>query len=483
MNFAAIKQEWFSNVRADFLSGLTVAFALIPEAIGFSIIAGVDPMVGLYASVCIAIVIAFTGGRPAMLSAATGSTAVLMVSLVHDHGVEYLFAATILTGIIQIVFGVLKIGRLLSFLPQTVLTGFVNALAIIIFMAQLPQFVHANWMMYAMLAGTLAIVYLFPYVTKAVPSALVAIIVMTIISFAFKFDLKTVGDMGHLSNALPVFHIPSVPLSLNTLFIVFPTSLAIAIVGLTESLVTATIVDEMTETPSNKNREARGQGIANIVSGLFGGMAGCGMIGQSVINVMSGGRKRLSTLVAGVFLLILIILLGNVVKQVPMAALVGVMITVSVGTFDWHSVRHLNRYPLSEAMIMILTVAVVVYTKNLAIGVVLGVALCAIVFGWKMAHIKISSKTEGNKKTYILSGQMFFGTSSRFISEFDYEQDPDDIEIDFTHSHIWDHSSVTAIAKVVKKYKGNHKKVTLIGLNEESTKIIKRAGLDSAGSY
>ncbi|WP_132746267.1 SulP family inorganic anion transporter [Scopulibacillus darangshiensis] len=478
-----IKHDWLSNVRADFLSGLTVAFALIPEAIGFSIIAGVDPMVGLYASVCIAIVIAFAGGRPAMISAATGSTAVLMVSLVHDHGVEYLFAATILTGMIQFLFGILKIGRLLSFLPQTVLTGFVNALAIVIFMAQLPQFVNANWIMYAMVAGTLVMIYLFPFITKTVPSALVAIIIMTIISFTLHLDLKTVGDMGHISDSLPIFHIPSVPLSLDTFLIVFPTALAISIVGLTESLVTATIVDEFTGSTSNKNREARGQGIANIVSGLFGGMAGCGMIGQSVINVQSGGRKRLSTLTAGVFLLVLIILLGNVVKQVPMAALVGVMITVSIGTFDWHSVRHLKKYPLSEAVIMILTVVVVVYTKNLAIGVVLGVALSAIVFGWKMAHIKTTSRIEGNKKIYVISGQMFFGTTSHFISEFDYEKDPEKIEIDFTHSHIWDHSSVTAIAKVIQKYESYNKKVSLIGINDESTKIVNRIGLDSASGH
>ncbi|MCD7034088.1 SulP family inorganic anion transporter [Metabacillus sp. GX 13764] len=483
MNFATIKENWFSNVRADFLSGLTVAFALIPEAIGFSIIAGVDPMVGIYASVLIAIVIAFTGGRPGMISAATGATAVLMVSLVHDRGIQYLFAATIVTGLIQIVFGMLKIGRLLSFLPNTVLTGFVNALAIVIFMAQLPQFVGATWLMYAMVAATLIVIYLFPYLTRIFPAALFAIIVMTIISIVFKLDLKTVGDMGTITQALPAFHLPSVPFSIETLAIVFPTSLAIAVVGLTESLVTATIVDEFTGTGSDKNKEARGQGYANIVSGLFGGMAGCGMIGQSVINVQSGGRKRLSTLTAGVFLIVLIMLFGDVVKQIPMAALVGVMIMVSIGTFDWQSVRKLHKYPVSDAIIMILTVAVVVYTSNLAIGVALGVAMSAIVFGWKMAKLTVMSRTEENHKTYSVSGQLFFATTSQLLQEFDYENDPEKIVIDFSLSHVWDHSSAAAIAKAVSKYNSLDKKVTLTGLNKESSSIIDRIGLDAISNH
>ncbi|MCM3024537.1 SulP family inorganic anion transporter [Heyndrickxia ginsengihumi] len=348
-----------------------------------------------------------------------------------------------------------------------------------LFTTLLPQFIGANWLMYAMVSGTLAIIYLFPFITKAVPSAFVVIIFMTIVSFTLHLDLKTVGDMGQITQSLPKFHLPAVPFSLDTLLIVFPTSLAIVIVGLTESLVTATIIDEMTGTSSNKNREARGQGIANIVSGLFGGMAGCGMIGQSVINVQSGGGKRLSTLAAGVFLSVLIMLLGDVVKQVLMAALVGVMVTVSIGTFDWHSVRHIHKYPLSEAVIMILTV----YTKNLAIGVVLGVALSALVFGWKIAHIKSSSKIEGNKNIYTISGQMFFGTTNYFLTVFDYEHDPDQIEIDFTHSHIWDHSRVTAIGKVIEKYESHHKKVTLVGLNEEIHRMIDRIGLQSVSSY
>lgn len=298
---ASIKQQWFSNVRADILSGMTVALALIPEALAFSIIAGVDPMVGLYASFCMAIVIAFTGGRPAMISAATGAMSLLMINLVKDHGIEYLFAATVLTGIIQILLGVLKVGRFLSFLPQTVMIGFVNALGILIFTAQLPHFEGANWMMYAMVAGTLLIVYLFPLMTKAIPSPLVAIVLMTIVAIVFHLDLKTVGDMGNITRSLPVLHFPKVDLSVETLLIILPYSLPLAIVGLLESMLTATVLDEITDTPSNKNKEARGQGIANIVTGFFGGMAGCAMIGQSMINVKSGGRGRLSTLVAGVF--------------------------------------------------------------------------------------------------------------------------------------------------------------------------------------
>ncbi|MCM3004997.1 SulP family inorganic anion transporter [Priestia koreensis] len=474
MSKITIKQQWFSNVRADVLSGLTVAFALIPESIGFSIIAGVSPMIGLYASICIAIAIAFTGGRPAMISAATGATAVLMVSLVRDHGLEYLFAATILTGVIQIVFGALKIGRLLSFLPQTVLTGFVNALAIIIFTAQLPQFHGANWLMYAMIGATLLVIYLFPLVTKAVPSPLVAIIVMTIVAFFFKLDVKTVGDMGGITQVPPMFHLPQIPITFETLQIIFPTALGIAIVGLTESLVTATIVDEFTGTSSNKNREARGQGFANIASGLFGGMAGCGMIGQSVINVQSGGRNRLSTFVAGAGLLVLIMAFGDVVKQIPMAALVGVMITVAIGTFDWSSVRHFHRYPLSEAIIMVVTVGIVVYTHNLAIGVVVGVAMSAVVFGWKMARLKATSSIEGSTKTYVISGPLFFGTASQFVSLFHYEEDPAHIVIDFTHSRIWDHSSVTMMAKVVEKY--GDRQVEFKGMDSESKVLLKRVG-------
>ncbi|WP_110112227.1 SulP family inorganic anion transporter [Bacillus sp. CGMCC 1.16541] len=483
MNLATVKQEWFSNVRGDVLSGMTVALALIPEAIAFAIIAGVDPMVGLYASFCIAVVIAFTGGRPGMISAATGAMALLMINLVKDHGIEYLFAATVLTGIIQIILGVLKVGRFMSFLPQTVMIGFVNSLAILIFTAQLPHFVGANWMMYAMVAGTLAIIYLLPLVTKAIPSPLIAIVFMTAVAILGGLDLKTVGDMGAITRSLPIFHIPMVELSFETLMIILPYSLPLAIVGLLESLLTATIVDEATETKSDKNKEARGQGIANIVTGFFGGMAGCAMIGQSVINVKSGGRGRLSSLVAGVFLLFLIIVLGDIVTQIPMAALVGVMFMVAIGTFDWQSLKDLKRYPVSDAVVMVVTVAVVVYTHNLALGVMLGIVLSAIVFGWKMAKIRTTSKLENGVKVYSVSGQLFFGTMSYFIEEFDYQKDPEVIHIDFTHSHVWDHSAVTGIAKVMQKYKKLNKQVVVTGLNSESQQIVDRIGLHSVSGH
>lgn len=460
------------------MAGMTVAFALIPEAIAFSIIAGVDPMVGLYASFCIAAIISIFGGRPGMISAATGAMALLMVTLVADHGVEYLFAATILTGIIQFIFGVLKFGRFISFVPHSVIIGFVNALAILIFMAQLVQFKGQGLLMYVLVAATLFIIYVLPRFTKVVPSALVAIIVMTIITVLAGMNVSTVGDMGTITQQFPMFHFPSIEWSFETLAIIFPTSLTMAIVGLLESLMTATIVDEATETKSDKNKEVRGQGIANFITGFFGGMAGCAMIGQSVINVKSGGRGRLSAMVAGVFLLFLILVLGKVVVQIPMAALVGVMIMVSIGTFDWQSIKNLRKVPVADSFVMIVTVAVVVYTHDLARGVLVGVILSAMIFGWKISKIQATSKmkNEGTKH-YVIRGQMFFGTMNHFGELFDVTNDPDKIVIDFTASHVWDHSAVTAIAKIVLKYQQNHKIVEIIGLNEESKKIIDRIGL------
>lgn len=469
------KDAWFFNIRRDVLSGMTVALALIPEAIAFSILAGVDPMVGLYASFIIALVISFTGGRMGMISAATGAMASLMGPLVASYGIEYLFAASILTGIIQYLMGVLKFGKFITFIPHSVVVGFVNALAIIIFMAQLPNFAGATWQMYAMVAGTLAIIYLLPLLTKAVPSALVAIIVMTIVSINLHLDIRTVGDMGEITQTLPFFHIPDLTLSLQALGTILPISLALAIVGMTESLMTATIVDEMTETKSDKNREVRGQGIANVVSGFFGGMAGCAMIGQTVINVKSGGRSRLSTFVSGVFLLFLIMVLGNVVKQIPMAALVGVMFMVSMGTFDWQSLRTIVKIPRSDALVMILTVAVVVATSNLAIGVLTGVTLSAVIFGWRSAKIKAhTSMDKRGIKVYHISGQLFFGTMVHFIDLFDFRNDPGTITIDFSSSHVWDHSAVTAIIKTITKYEQLDKKVICMGLNEESKLLVEQ---------
>lgn len=473
-----LKSNWFYNTRMDILSGITVALALIPEAIAFSIIAGVDPMVGLYASFCIAIIIAFVGGRPGMISAATGAMAVVMVSLVADHGIEYLFAATILTGILQFIMGTLKLGRFITFVPHSVMIGFVNALAILIFMTQLTHFTGQSWVMYVLVAATLAIIYLFPRMTKAVPSALVAIVVMTLITVFGGIQVKTVGDMGELTSTLPIFHIPMIEWSLDTLMIILPYSFTLALVGILESLLTATVLDEMTDTKSDKNREVRGQGIANFVTGFFGGMAGCAMIGQSVINVKSGGRSRLSTLVAGVFLLFLILVLADVVKQIPMPALVGVMIMVSITTFNWKSLKELHKIPRSDAFVIIVTVAIVMYTNDLAKGVIAGVIISAVVFGWKMARLgsKTSTNSHGDK-VYHIKGQLFFGTMTHFAELFDVHHDPDRIVIDFSASHVWDHSAVTAIAKVILRYQLYNKEVEIIGLNKESKRLIEQIGV------
>jgi len=480
LNIQTIKEEWFSNIKNDILSGMTVALALIPEAIAFSLIVGVSPMVGLYASFSIAVIIAFTGGRMGMISAATASTALLMVTLVKNHGVEYLFAATVLTGILQFIMGSLKLGRFITFVPQSVVTGFVNALAILIFLAQLPHFSGASWPLYAMVAGTLVMVYVLPRLTKAVPSPLVAIVVMTLVSILTGVHLETVGDMGHLVRQFPTFHLPMVPLTWNTLAVILPYSLPIAIVGSLETLLTATIVDEMTMTKSNKNREIQGQGIANFVTGFFGAMAGCAMIGQTVINVQSGGRKRLSTFVAGSFLIFLIVVLGPVVSKVPIAALIGVMFMVSINTFEWSSLRTLGKIPRSEALAMILTVVIVVSTSDLALGVLAGVIISALVFGWRIATLGVKThlSTTGDK-IYVISGQVFFGTMTHFIDLFDATNDPNRIVIDFTHSHVWDHSAVTGISKVIANYHQLNKTVSITGLNSESASLLQRSGLSS----
>ncbi|MDF2669726.1 MAG: sulfate transporter [Paenibacillus sp.] len=471
-----LKRLSASTIRADVLSGITVALALIPEAIAFSIIAGVDPMVGLYASFSMAVIIAIVGGRPAMISAATGAMALLMVNLVKDHGLEYLFAATVLTGILQYGLGLLRVGRFITFVPHSVLTGFVNALAILIFMAQLSHFVGQGWMMYALVALTLAIIYILPRFTKAVPSALVAIIVVSILVITMKLNVNTVGDMGNISSALPIFHIPQVLFSWDTLVIIFPYSLSLAFVGILESLLTASIIDEMTDTDSNKNKEVKGQGIANVVTGFFGGMAGCAMIGQSVINVKSGGRTRISTFVAGAFLLFLILVLGDIVKQIPMAALVGVMFMVSIGTFDWSSVTGLNKLPRADAFVMIVTVATVVATHDLSKGVLAGVLLSALFFAWKIARLTNQAHTDNGSKVYRVTGQLFFGTVSHFQKEFTYTNDPEVIVIDLSASHVWDQSAVNAISKVIMKYKQLDKQVHIKGLNEESRLLIEKMG-------
>ncbi|MGY3838566.1 SulP family inorganic anion transporter [Bacillus atrophaeus] len=471
----SLKQQWFGNVRKDVLAGILVALALIPEAIGFSIIAGVDPMVGLYASFCIAIIISIFGGRPGMISAATGSMALVMVSLVADHGLQYLFAATILTGIIQVILGISKIAKLMKFIPRSVMIGFVNALAILIFSAQLPQFAGASWMMYAMVAGSLVIIYILPRFTNAVPSPLIAIIVMTIIAITLHVDVRTVGDMGELTSSLPGFLIPDVPWTFETLQIIFPYSIALALVGLLESLLTAQIIDEMTDTDSDKNKESRGQGIANIVTGFFGGMAGCAMIGQSVINTKAGGRGRLSAFVAGAFLMFLIVVLSDVVVNIPMAALVAVMIMVSIGTFDWSSLKGLRKSPLTDSIVMVVTVITVVLTDDLSKGVFAGVLLSAVFFVAKISKLKIISHADDQKlRTYKVTGQIFFASVSDLMNAFMYREDIERVVIDLSEAHVWDDSGVAALGKIVAKFKEQGIEAELKGLNEASQALLKQ---------
>ena len=475
-----LSQEWFSNVRGDLLAGIVVALALIPEAIAFSIIAGVDPKVGLYASFCIAVMSAIFGGRPGMISAATAATALLMVTLVKEHGLQFLLAATVLTGVLQVIAGALRIGAIMRFVSRSVMTGFVNALAILIFMAQLPEFKGAGVTVYVMVAAALAIIYLLPRVTKAVPSPLVAIIVLTAISMIWKLDVRTVGDLGELPSTLPIFLWPQVPLTLATLWIILPYSLGIAAVGLLESLLTAQIVDDMTDTPSDKNRESTGQGLANFASGLFGGMAGCAMIGQSVINIKSGGRGRLSTFTAGVFLLILLVLLGPWVKQVPMPALVAVMIMVSIGTFSWASFGNLRVHPKSTSLVMIATVVTVVWTHNLALGVGVGVLLSALSFARKVAQIiRVRSEFDAatETRTYHVQGQVFFASSPEFLAAFDFKEAVAKVRIDVSHAHFWDLTSVGALDKVVLKFRREGAEVEVIGLNEASATIVDRLAI------
>ncbi len=475
------RQDWLSNIRGDSLSGLVVALALIPEAIAFSIIAGVDPKVGLYASFCIATVIAFVGGRPGMISAATGAMALVMVTLVKEHGLEYLLAATLLTGFIQIIAGYLRLGSLMRFVSRSVITGFVNALAILIFMAQLPELTDVTWHVYAMTAVGLGIIYLFPYVPvigKILPSPLVCIIICTAFAMTTGLGIRTVGDMGDLPDTLPIFLFPDVPWNLETLWIVLPYAIALAAVGLLESMMTAQIVDDLTDTESDKNRECKGQGVANIASGLLGGMAGCAMIGQSVINVKSGGRGRLSTLVAGVGLIILVVFLDDLIRQIPMAALVAVMIMVSIGTFSWDSLLNLKKHPVSSNIVMVTTVGVVVATHNLAIGVFVGVLLAALFFANKVAHFMGVKKDvhEGGVR-YTVTGQVFFASADKFAAYFDFKSVVEHVVIDLTQAHFWDISSVASLDKVVLKFRREGATVEVLGLNEASATIVDRFGV------
>ncbi len=483
MNVEQLRHEWLGgNTRVELIAGLVVALALIPEAISFAVIAGVDPKVALYASFSIAVVTAIVGGRPAMISAATAAMAVLFIDLVRDHGIQYLFATTILAGVFQVIAGALRLGILMRFVSRSVMTGFVNALALIILMAQFPQLTGVGWLTYAMVAIGLAIIYGMPRITTLVPSPLISIVLLTVAAVTFDLgSLRTVSDEGELPSSLPAFLIPDIPFDLETLRIIVPTALALMVVGLMESLMTATLIDDITDTGSDKNREAAGQGIANIVTGFFGGMAGCAMIGQSMINVrISGARTRLSTFAAGTFLLILIVALGDVVGRIPMAALVAVMIMVSISTFDWRSIRDLAVNPKLSSVVMVTTVVVVVATRNLAIGVFAGVILSGLFFAWKVANasqVDVAATSDDRLRVYEVSGQIFFAGSDSFVSGFDYAEVPPRVRIDVSRAHFWDISSIDALDKVVLKFRRHGAEVEVIGLDEASQTLVSRHGV------
>ena len=476
-DISALRREWLSNPRRDVLAGIVVALALIPEAIGFSIIAKVDPQVGLYASFTIAVIISLVGGRPGMISAATAAVAVLVSPLIRDHGVQYLFAATILMGVIQVAAGFLRLHLLMQYVSRSVLTGFVNALAILIFLAQLPELTGVPLLTYALVAAGLAIIYLFPRLTRAVPSPLVAIVVVTLVVIYGGMDVRTVGDMGKLPSSLPSFLLPQVPFTLETLRIILPFSVTMAAVGLLESMLTAQIVDDLTDTGSDKQREMKGQGIANFVTGFFGGMGGCAMIGQSVINVKSGGETRLSTFTAGIFLLFLLLVLGPLVTRIPMAALVAVMIMVSIGTFSWRSIRDIRHHPWQSSVVMLVTVAVVVWTHDLAQGVLAGVILSGLFFASKVKRLfAVTSdiSADGLVRRYRITGQMFFASTDAFVSAFDYKEVLDRVVIDVSAAHFWDISAIGTLDKAILKFRREGTSVEVVGLNTASAALVER---------
>lgn len=482
ISLQAYRAQWFGNIRGDLLSGLVVALALIPESIAFSIIAGVDPKVGLYASFSIAVLIAFAGGRPGMISAATAATAVLMVSLVRDHGLQYLLAATVLTGLLQIGAGMLRLGFVMRYVSKSVMTGFVNALAILIFMAQIPELDPAKVtpLTYVLVAASLVILYLFPRITKAVPAPLVAIVVMTALVMAFGWDVRLVGDMGDLPDTLPVFLIPQIPLTLETLWIILPYSIAVAVVGLLESLMTQTIVDDLTDTKSSRDQECIGQGIANTATGFIGGMAGCAMIGQSIINVKKGGRGRLSTFMAGALLLLFVVGFGDLVGQIPMPVLVAIMIMISVGMVSWSSLAKLHRNPLSSSVVMLSTVASVVVTHNLGIGVLVGVLLSGLFFAAKIAQLfKVTSSLVqgGRARVYLVEGQLFYGSVEDFMNALDFKEALDKVVLDVSRAHIWDISSVQALDAAMLKFRNAGVEVEIIGMNAASETIVDKLAL------
>ncbi len=470
------KQEWFGNIKGDILAGIVVCMALIPEAIGFSIVAGVDPMIGVYSSFCITVIISIFGGRTGMISAAAGSMALVLATLVKDYGVQYMLAATILTGIIQVILGYLKIGNLLKFIPKPVMVGFVNALGILMFTSQLPHF-RGSYILLILGAIGIAIVYLMPKLTKAVPSPIIAIIAVTIIVFIFNIDVKTLGDMGKITTELPEFLIPNIPFNMDTLKIILPYSFSLALVGIVESLLTAQLVDDITDISSNKNKECVGQGLGNIVAGFFGGIAGCGMIGQTIINQKYGGKGRLSTFVAGVSMLIAVIILNDFVVKIPVVALAAVMVVVSFSTVEWESIKRIKRSPITDTLVMISTVLIVVVTHNLAYGVVGGIILSSLFFVAKVSEVNVERVVNDNKIIYMVKGQLFFASTLKFIDNFNYTENKKVVYIDFSKAKIWDESAVDAIDKVIAKFSKNGVDITLINVNSQCESLINRMSI------
>ena len=464
--------EWFGNAKGDILAGLVSSFAVIPEVVGFCIVAGISPMMGLYASFWLTVLMAFMGGRPAMISAAAGSMAMVIVSLVRDYGPEYLMFATILCGIIMFILGLLKVGNLIKLIPNSVNIGFVNALAILIFMSQLGNFEGEGWQMYALVALGIVIIYAFPRVTKTVPSTLIAVIVVTAIAIIFDAPVRTIGDMGNITATLPPFHIPNVPLNMETFMIVFPYSISLALVGLVETLLTSKVIDEMTDSEGDRNRECRGLGIANIVSGFFSGTCGCAMIGQAIVNVNSGGRGRLSNFVSGAFLMVLIFILNDLMVQIPLAALVAVMITVSIATFDWDSLRRLTKMPRTDALVIVVVVGIVVVTDNLAYGVVAGLILTAIFFALQMSKITVETSKEKDTVTYKINGQIFFASTEPLMNAFDFKDESRQVVLDFSRARLWDESAATILKKAINKFEAGGKQVKIIGLDENSVSLV-----------
>ncbi|MCF3940820.1 MULTISPECIES: SulP family inorganic anion transporter [Gordonia] len=477
------------RLRTEVLAGLVVALALIPEAISFSIIAGVDPRVGLFASFTMAVTIAIVGGRPAMISAATGAVALVVAPLVDSHGLDYLIAAVILAGVFQMLLGGLGVAKLMRFIPRSVMVGFVNALAILIFSAQLPHLIGVPWLVYPMVAIGIAIIVFMPRMTTVIPAPLVAIVLLTAVTIAASLSVPNVGDEGELPDSLPAWLIPDVPFTWDTLTIIAPYAFTMALVGLLESLMTAKFVDDITDTHSDKSREAVGQGVANIVTGFFGGMGGCAMIGQTMINVKSSGaRTRISTLLAGVFLLILVVGLGDVVALIPMAALVAVMIMVSVGTFDWHSInpKTLRRMPKSEITVMLATVVVTVVTHNLAYGVIVGVITAMVLFARRVAHLTEVvdvAHPDDDTRVYAVRGELFFASSNDLVYQFDYVGDPRNVVIDMSDSHIWDASTVATLDAITTKYAAKGKTATIVGLNDSSAQRHERLSGHLSGAH